>query len=414
VSVAKTTLSTPAARLAQPLDWALCIALGALGFFLPFSTAGTSLSLLVLSLLAAAAAPAVWHTRPWRQPVMAAGLIFLAYAALHTLWLEGFNLLALHTLNRYHELIMAPVLLALFHLTSRKRLFFNVLVISAAGYGAIHWVALLDPGLASQLTSRRISAGFGLSVCAFLALQQAHHYRKPWLLRVAAAFLALTVLFAIDGRTGHVVLLVMVGYAAWLHSPPRWRWGALILLPLAAFILAMGSSAVRTRLSETIAGAKTPEGTELSSTGIRLELLRNALALAKVHFVTGAGFARYGQVHEQIARQRYAADPVKSAYLQSSWVKVNNPHNQYLLMLVSGGAPALVLFLVWLLAPLIQKFQGKKVSSSLLGISLAFAVGCLFNSLLTDFTEGHLYAGLLAWLLAQADESDPQVEIKPV
>ena len=48
-----------------------------------------------------------------------------------------------------------------------------------------------------------------------------------------AAFLALTVLFAIDGRTGHVVLLVLASCAAWLHSPPRWRWAGRAGMPAA-------------------------------------------------------------------------------------------------------------------------------------------------------------------------------------
>jgi len=33
-------------------------------------------------------------------------------------------------------------------------------------------------------------------------------------------------------------------------------------------------------------------------------------------------------------------------------------------------------------------------------LCLAFALGGLFNSLLMDFVEGHLYIGLLAWLMA--------------
>jgi heptosyltransferase-3 len=42
------------------------------------------------------------------------------------------------------------------------------------------------------------------------------------------------------------------------------------------------------------------------------------------------------------------------------------------------------------------------VRAALAGVALAFAVGCVFNSLLLDFMEGHLYVTLLAWLLADA------------
>ena len=34
-------------------------------------------------------------------------------------------------------------------------------------------------------------------------------------------------------------------------------------------------------------------------------------------------------------------------------------------------------------------------------VALAFATGCLFNSLLLDFVEGHFYGALMAWLLVR-------------
>ena len=45
-------------------------------------------------------------------------------------------------------------------------------------------------------------------------------------------------------------------------------------------------------------------------------------------------------------------------------------------------------------------------------MGLAFAAGCLFNSLLMDFVEGHLYIALLAWMLAE--NRYPAPEPRPV
>ena len=89
-----------------------------------------------------------------------------------------------------------------------------------------------------MLGSRRISAGFVLAVCAFLVLMRARGQPRPWPARALAAFLALTVLFAIEGRTGHVVLLVLavlrrlapqpaalaLGGAPWPARCWCWRW----------------------------------------------------------------------------------------------------------------------------------------------------------------------------------------------
>lgn len=400
----------PAPALARPLDAALAAALAALGFFLPFSTAGVSLSLAALALLALLAAPAVWRTAPWRDPVMAAGLLLLAYIALHTILTSGLTPAARQAINRYHELFMAPVLLALFRLVSARRAFFRGLACGAVVYAAAHWLAAFSLPLPIDLASRRISAGFGLALCAFILLDQARGSAQPWLLRSAAAFLALTVLFAIDGRTGHVLVLLLVAVAAWQHSPRRWRWGAVVALPLAVLALSLSSTAVQSRLGETLGRLGPTEGAPLTSTAIRVELLRNGLTLARQHFALGAGFARYQEIHEQAAQARYGADPGRRHLLQESWVHAPNPHNEYLMQLVGGGVVSLALFVAWLLLPV---FRRGPMHGALVGASLAFAVGCLLNSLLMDFTEGHLYVALLTWLLAQAAESPARAASAP-
>ena len=70
----------------------------------------------------------------------------------------------------------------------------------------------------------------------------------------------------------------------------------------------------------------------------------------------------------------------------------------------AGGLPALALFLVWIALPLYAALrpgaQDPRAASMLACVTLAFAAGSLFNSSLLDFTEGHIYAALAAWLLA--------------
>jgi O-antigen ligase len=83
----------------------------------------------------------------------------------------------------------------------------------------------------------------------------------------------------------------------------------------------------------------------------------------------------------------------------------DNPHNEYLLQSGAGGLPALALFLLWLALPLRLALRPSAGpwAGTLGCVTVAFAVGCLFNSLLLDFVEGHLYGAVLAWLLAQRD-----------
>ena len=62
---------------------------------------------------------------------MAAGLVLLAYIAVHTLWTTGLQAASWHAVNKYQELWIAPLLLALLH-DARHRLVFIRAVISGA------------------------------------------------------------------------------------------------------------------------------------------------------------------------------------------------------------------------------------------------------------------------------------------
>ena len=395
----------PAPPLSRPMDNFLCVALGILGFMLPWSSAGTSITLFVLLIFSFIVSPQIWRCAPWRDPIMAAGLVLLAYIIGHTLLVSGFTPATLKAVNRYHELLMAPILLALFRLATRKELFFRCMVIGSLGYAVAHWIGQFVPAVDANLETRRISAGFGMALVAFVLLEQARHRNHRWVRRIGAAFLALTVLFAVEARTGYLMVLLLAVAAGWLHSPYRWRWRAAMGMLVMVLALAMTSGAVHKRMSDTLGGATPTASGNLTSTGIRLELLRNGLDLASRNFLIGGGFAHYADIHEQAVKSRYGEAAPPQA--QVNWTRSSNPHSEYLMQLVGGGVASLALFLLWLVLPMVRKGPSGHVRASLFGIALAFALGCLFNSLLMDFVEGHLYGALLAWLLAQSSQQPP-------
>ncbi|HWP12751.1 MAG TPA: O-antigen ligase family protein, partial [Ramlibacter sp.] len=386
------TPGSPAApeigRNEAPLWYVLLgLALAGLGFFLPFSSAGVGTAEFALALLILARPGGIIRLAPWRDPVMAAGLLLLAYIAVHTLIVTGPSSNGGHAINKYQELLVAPLLLALLHDPRHRLVFFRCLIAGAVVLAAMYWAALFEPRLYALLGNRRISAGFALAVCAFVLLVRADGQRRPWPARAISAFLAVTVLFAIDGRTGHVVLLVLASCAAWLHSPRRWRWLAALAIPLLVLAVAMGSATVSSRVKETVAGSQPADRSgALSSTGIRIELLRVARDLVIRHGLTGAGFANYSAVNEQATRERYPDGASPQAHPQDVWVRAANPHNEYLMQLISGGVPALVLFLTWLGLTFRHAARASRPASAMLGgMTLAFATGCIFNSLLMDF-----------------------------
>jgi O-antigen ligase len=326
------------------IDRPLALALAALGFFLPFSSAGVAVSMLVLLLLALALAPRIWSLQPWREPVMAAGLALLAFIALHTLYRTGFNAAAFSGVNKYQELLLAPLLYALFRLAPGNRSFWRGLLLGTLLLAAAEWAALFSPHLFALMNSRRISAGFAIAVTAFLLFAHAPSEGRPWLARTGAAFLALTVLFAIEGRTGHLLVLALVACAAWIHSPRRWRWAAVIAVPAAVLAIALSSTAVQTRVKETLAASAPASGAApATSTSLRIEMLHVAADLARRHGLSGAGFANYGAINEEAARARSVA----RGDGRTDWIATNNPHSEYLMQLIAGGIASLALFLAW-------------------------------------------------------------------
>ncbi|WBY01952.1 glycosyltransferase family 9 protein [Ramlibacter tataouinensis] len=388
-------------------DIAALVALACYGFFAPFSTAGVSISGVALIGIVLLRPRWVAQATPWREPVFVVGLLLFAWIGLHTLASTGANATTVATLNRYHELVLAPILYVAMAEGRRRRAFFIAITAGLAFVAAAYWIVKLWPAAFPKLLqmsqSRRISAGFALALAAYLLLVHSREAARPWPLRALAAAFAATVLFANDGRTGHVVLVVLAAQAAWVLAPRRLR--LLLALGLPVLIVGVGvlmSSAVQTRLQEASATSNlATRGADLSSTGVRLEMARLALDLTPHYALGGAGFANYARVQEQAARERYANDPERANYLDAYWVHSENPHNEYFMQLLGGGAVSLLLFLGWLAAMWRRGVATGAAGGALIGgAATAFAAGSLFNSLLLDFVEAHLFTAVLAGLMA--------------
>lgn len=390
----------PVMPLPRALDRALAVALAAYGFLIPFSVAGTSVMLALLLLAGAACAPTVWRSRPWREPAMAIGLVLFAWIALHTLVHDGTLRSLRSPLVAYKELLLAPLLYALFRLCSRHVWFWRALLAGTLAFAAAYWAGLFWPTLAPRLLPHRIAASFEFALVAYLLLDQAPRTARPWLWRLSAAFLGLTLLFAMDGRTGQLVLVLLVMVVAWRQVRGRWRIPALLAVPVLASLVVLSSEPSQRRIRETVEAMQQVPHEPYSSTAIRLQLVRHGLTLAREHWLRGVGYNHYSEAHQDAVRRAYGNDPERRHMVDAFWARSVNPHDEFVMQLVGGGIVALALFLAWLAAPVVRRRADGTTSAALVGVVAAFAVGCLFNSLLMDFVEGHYYTALLAWLLA--------------
>jgi O-antigen ligase len=296
--------------------------------------------------------------------------------------------------NRYHELLMIPLLWGLMRLSDRRNAFLYGLLLGALGLAVASWLPL--PDLAQhKLDLRRISIGFGLPVCAFVLYEEARLGRMPRLPGyAAAAFMAITVAVAVGARTGYVMLLLLGSCALWRSVPRRWRWTALVsLVTIAALAFALVSTGRERR------------GDLAVSNKIRAELVQITVDVVRDHWMLGTGWNGFRKAYADAAAST-GTEP------ESLWAHSANPHNEYLMVAASGGVPAIALFLAWLAIPVVaplRRREGTDSQAGVLGcIALAFALGCVFNSMLLDFIEGHLYGALLAFLMAQREIGPPE------
>lgn len=379
-------------------DKGLQVALAGLGVFLPSSPAGVSILLALLVLIVVLTGRFAWSTTAWRTPSVAVGLLLFGYIAANTLVATGWSAASWTIVNKYHELLLFPLLLSAVALVTRPRVFLWGLAVGSVGYALVHWAGPFNPALQKYLDGKRISAGFCFAVTAFLMLSQGG--RHAWLWRCGAAFLAATVLLRIEGRTGHVIFLVLAVLTVARIRSRRWRAALLFAAPLFLVVLVLASPAIQKRLGETRDGLLSQRLDTGTSTSIRMALLVNGWSVAKDNQPLGVGYSRYAQVHEPVARERLAQYPGWDPQSQAWGVMANNPHNEYLMHLACGGVPAVFLFLLWLGTTAATRNAAGKTPPLLPGVVLAFATGCLLNSLLMDFIEGHFYVAVLAWVIA--------------
>jgi O-antigen ligase len=395
---------------ANPRLWRVAQALGLLGLallgvFLPSSTAGTSLGLVALFLSAALLLPSLWALRVWREPFVGLGLLLFAYIGLHSLWMSWAQAQPVSLLGSYSELWRVPVLLAVFALARNTEVFWRALVMGAIALCGLYWLNLagltvIDSNV-FHLEGRRISAPLGLLAVGWIALERSVTSARPWAMRSVALLMAMTTIFAIEGRTGHFSLIALSALAGWLYFQGRWRWLGMLLLPLAVALLSINSKAVQNRMDDTLTiTQKKTDSTEVRSAELRKAFYTTGLQIVLDHPWMGVGYDGVAAAYETRIIRRVAAGEFSPPYAQQPYSRPPNLHNEYLMQWAGGGLSALILLIGWMVSPLLSKGHSPSTRRVLAGLILLFGLGCLFNSWLLDFTPGHVFTVLIAWQLS--------------
>jgi len=224
-----------------------------------------------------------------------------------------------------------------------------------------------------------------------LHARDAQHGGRRWLLGALALLAAFNVLFMVQGRTGQLILIVLLIYLLVSSLARRGILAAMGAgLLVATGVYFMPSSSLHQRAQTTIqefSDWRARKPAQLAN--MRLESWSNSLEVIRRHPVLGTGTGGFGAAY---ARQ------VEGTSMRTA----AQPANQYLLTAVQLGvfglAALLALFAAqWRLA---ARLATRTETDIARGLVIFMVVGCLFNSFLLDHTEALFYAWLSGLLFA--------------
>lgn len=404
--------------VSYPLATAQLFALIAL-WCVPFSTALTNIALGLFA-IAALLAPELW--RNWRNalchPVSIATLALLGALAISVLYSSAPLEESIKWLAKYRKLLFIPLLIAVFQgkpLANVARLglcvsLSFVLLLSISNYLGLTTIGPLynadDPVTHAWVFKNHITAGLFSALLFSLALdniETTSSARAKGLYYVLSLLALLNVLVMLQGRTGQVIIILLVVYQivrkARLINFRRDHRRAAVYAALLALLVGIASTALyfkSTRLADTSAEISAYQhDNQPNATGLRLEWYRKSVALISQRPLFGYGALG---VHQ-------AFKPLTDGYTGARGASTTNPHNQYLLFAVELGLVGLGIFIYLLVQIARAAVRQPTGSRQLLGTWLfIFVLGCLVNSLLLDTSEGYLFVLLSGILIGCANQ----------
>jgi len=306
--------------------------------------------------------------------------------------------------GKYADSLLVPILITLFDDTlwrrrARLALAIGLLLLLALSYlvafGIIPpnpWMrgTMTDPVVFKLSLTHGILMAFGAFFFALRAADAQQYSWRIWWLGCTALAVG-NVLFMVPGRTGYVVLVLLMLYLGyvWKRLPGLMLCGLGCAIAFALGIMA--STTLQQRIATTVQEFHQwqPASVSQTSIGLRLEFYRNTLAIIHEHPLVGVGTGGFPQAY----KKRVAG---------TGMTPTDNPHNEYLNILVQLGIAGLVMLLAlfWVPWRTASRLPTSLEQHLARGLVLTIAAGCIFNSLLIDHTERLLFAWGLGILFA--------------
>ena len=338
--------------------------------------------------------------------------VILATFAASMAWTSGSQVEASNSLSKYGKLLIIPIFCVL--IRSRKEALYALacfcvaqlfLVISA-------WMLFIKMPVPWALSQFSLSHNVVFSSYLDESLMSAVFAAVSWHLRdlipgkygryfaIAAMLLALGhVFFLLQGRSAHVVAILLMTLAITWQLPRKYRIVVVVVPFFLVTLLYLSSPKVQTRLDslkkevQTFSFKRGVDVNSSNSSGIRLHFWHRAVQSISENPVVGSGAGSWSNEFNRLERIDNSAHP--------DIQPLGNPHQEYLLWGVQLGVPGILLLLALMISimkdTLAMDTQTARATQSSL---LALAVACLFNSSLYDAQIGDFFCVILGLLLA--------------
>ena len=347
-----------------------------------------------------------------RNPITWAVLTFLAFLAVSSLWAHVPGRVSLAEISKYRKLLFLLLFMALFWQEEvwKERLltvlFASLFALSVLCFGValgVPGLPAMDPWQGAIVLKNHIAQGILLSLLIVLGCRWVYYGDRLWR-RVWGGTGVVTALISVfylaNGRTGYVCAAVaLVLSVFWLVK--SWKLKSAMVLAAVVVVAVVGFTSDRIQKRFEMVGedvTQFEQGNSDTSSGLRLSFWQQSFEMVKKSPMWGIGAGAWRHEYRLGVGEPETKDNIK---------ETGNPHNEYLNVVSQTGVIGFLLF-VWFLW---QAFRaGLKLRADdrclLMGFGGMFLVGCLFNSLIFNFTEGNAFVLMLGVLLAMGDCSN--------
>ena len=375
---------------------------------LPIAWISLAKVLLLLSVLVYISANYVFVKKVFRVSDTWTSKVTLAVLVLFSIslaWTESTNSFAFVALVKHAKLIEILLLLILIRTIRDAKIGILALIAGQSFLLTCSWLLATGvsfPWKPDSLSKYVVFSSYLDQSIMFASMAAvAWHLRNEklwpkWMSLLFTAAALANVFFLLEGRTGHVVGVLVLSLILMWSVPKRYRIVAIALTSIILSVtLYIGSIHFKTRLAGVVTESQQYfQKTDIkTSAGWRLNAWHRSLqAIAEKPFF-GHGVGSWALTVKRIEGEKGVA-----VFGESN---LSNPHQEYLLWGVELGALGLLLFLLLLFSIAKDALQySEPIKRAIFSVVAVLTVACLFNSAVYDDLIGDYFCITLGLLMA--------------